>query len=359
MTAPTPTLAPRSSSGLFRTAACGQAATLTQTFHELRQRLGLEPLHGNYGGWLGTGDGDDRWELVSLHDEIFVVLADCHYRAERSEWVLSESFVELHFSLVGSARASWARNPATDARKHELVLCHLGPQARYRISCAPGRRRSLAIYVRPQAFEAFLDPHSPAGSAVLKDLHSVNATEVYFRRVAASPLFNTTLTQLLATPYTDRRRLRYVRAKVEELLCATVDLWQAPDIAGDKAVVLAPRDLARLHEARRLLVDTLAEPLTIPLLARAVGINSSKLKAGFRLLYGSTIHEYVLHARMQRAQQLLAQGLPVNEVAQQVGYQHASSFSAAFTRHHGYPPTQRRWAVAASVSEPGLQLIED
>ncbi len=42
--------------------------------------------------------------------------------------------------------------------------------------------------------------------------------------------------------------------------------------------------------------------------------------------------------RMEKAWELLETGLHVSTVAYRVGYQHLSSFSAAFERHYGRTP---------------------
>lgn len=337
-----PLLPPRSARGLFRTAVAGGPARLSAVFHSLRDALELPVIEGCYGARVGTGDGNDTWELFSLNDDILVVLADCHYRAERTEWVLSESFIELHFTLVGSAIASWPETRHAPSGDLDLVLCHLGEQARYRITCSPGQRRSLALYVRPQAFARFIDPGSDQGRHILADLAGVGPRDIYFNRVPIGAAQASVVSQLLSIPYNDRRRPVYVAAKVAELLCAAVELWARQDRSAQHGVTLGPRDLRRLQLARARLLDDLAVTYTIPDLAAEVGINTAKLKAGFRLVFGCTVHECVLRARMTQAQELLSRQMAVNDVALAVGYQHASSFSTAFTRYFGYNPRQAR-----------------
>jgi len=50
--------------------------------------------------------------------------------------------------------------------------------------------------------------------------------------------------------------------------------------------------------------------------------------------------EYLLHWRMALAKDLLRRNVGgVAEIAQRVGYSSASTFSVAFARHVGLPPT--------------------
>ncbi len=336
-------LYPRYSNGLFRMALTGEPARLTQAFAALRRALGPAATEApSYGARLPTGDGNDTWDMISLNDDIYVVMADCRYEHPRSELVLSESFVEFHYTLTGSAVASWSRAPAAPSGDLDLVVCHLGAKAQYQITCTPGRRRSVALYVRPEVFDTYLDDATPAARQVRRTLAGVGPDDLHFSRIPLHPAQAATVNQLLCNPYHDSRRLRYVQAKVQELLCASVDLWGDRSSQRGPALTLSSRDMRQLHEARRLLLQDLAAAPTIPQLAAAAGINTAKLKAGFRLLFGCTVYDCLWHARMTHAMTLLEGGASVSDTALAAGYRHASSFSAAFVRHYGYSPRAAR-----------------
>ncbi len=78
--------------------------------------------------------------------------------------------------------------------------------------------------------------------------------------------------------------------------------------------------------------------LTIPYLCAAVGTNEFALKQGFREVFGVSPHKMLVDIRMRKAQALLESGEPVSSVAYKVGFQHPSSFSAAFRRYFGCVP---------------------
>lgn len=330
---------PKNADGLFRMALTGEPATLSAAFAVLRTALGQESqLATTYGARVPTGDANDTWEMFSLNDDIYVVLADCTYRKARSEKVLSESFIELHYTLTGSAVASWPEAPAATSSDLDLVVCHLGAAAEYEITCTPGRRRSAALFVRKDALEPYLDDATPAAGKVRRILNTLAADELHFSRIPLSPEHAKAVNQLIANPYCDQRRLHYVQAKVQELLCASVDLWGEQSNSRIATATLGARDIRQLHAARDLLLRDLADAPTIPELAVAAGINSAKLKRGFRLLFGCTIYECLWHERMNQALALLQAGEGVGDVALAVGYRHTSSFSAAFVRRYGFRP---------------------
>lgn len=74
----------------------------------------------------------------------------------------------------------------------------------------------------------------------------------------------------------------------------------------------------------------------------------------FRRTVGMAPMEYLLHWRMVLAKRLLEDGkLAVAEVAREVGYSSASTFSVAFSRHVGATPTS--YVRQRSFSDPSAR----
>ncbi|MFA8603638.1 AraC family transcriptional regulator [Xanthomonas campestris pv. campestris] len=98
---------------------------------------------------------------------------------------------------------------------------------------------------------------------------------------------------------------------------------------------------ARLAAALRAMHGAPAHAWTIDALAKEAALSRSSFFARFNRAMGVTPMEYLLAWRMALARTLLSeQGLGVAQAAQRVGYGSASSFSVAFTRHTGSPPSQ-------------------
>ncbi len=84
-----------------------------------------------------------------------------------------------------------------------------------------------------------------------------------------------------------------------------------------------------------------ADTLSIAQMARQLGTNAVDLQRGFQQLYGSSIAAQLRTLRLERARQaLLRQRVPVDVAATIAGYAHTSSFSAAFKRQFGIPPSR-------------------
>ncbi|WP_143424094.1 helix-turn-helix domain-containing protein, partial [Gilliamella apicola] len=97
----------------------------------------------------------------------------------------------------------------------------------------------------------------------------------------------------------------------------------------------------QFNHVRNYLVSDLTNPPTIEWLAKQVGINQSKLKKGFKQVFGKSIYAYFLTERMNKAKQLLMEN-SVTETAVMMGYSNISHFSSAFRKQFGVLPKEIR-----------------
>jgi AraC-like DNA-binding protein len=110
--------------------------------------------------------------------------------------------------------------------------------------------------------------------------------------------------------------------------------------------------------ALNLLHGRAAEPWTLELLAREVGLSRSSLAERFARLIGQPPMHYLAQWRMQLAAGMLADGgRQVMQVAAEVGYDSEAAFSRAFHKLAGMPPaawrrTRGRAAVPSADDAP-------
>lgn len=127
--------------------------------------------------------------------------------------------------------------------------------------------------------------------------------------------------------------------EVNELLFRLFEQYEC----GASAIVLHEADIEKLHEIRNLLLEHPGTIVSLKKLAHHVGMNEFKLKRGFKKLFGIPVYGFFLEERMKKAKGLLTGGnLPVSEIASLIGYKNVSSFSAAFKKRFGYPPSAAR-----------------
>ncbi len=140
--------------------------------------------------------------------------------------------------------------------------------------------------------------------------------------------------------------LPVVRRLAEALFISAVRAYlQNVDAAqGGLLAALADAQLARpLNEMH----GRPADPWTIETLARSAGMSRSSFASKFRATVGETPLDYLTRLRMDRARALIRDGVAIAEVANQVGYDSAISFTRAFGRVTGTTPGGYRRSARA------------
>lgn len=231
-----------------------------------------------------------------------------------------------------------------------VVVCHIPRGLPLSITVSGGCRHSgVVLLLRASAFEevfGLLDADLPLPMQAAIGGRNVSGT------LATLPItapIAALVTGLLQSPLRGALRRLQTDGKVRELVSLILQLIdESPAFAGKRPVRKRDIDLAR--DARDILAREYCKPPTIAELARCVGLNQNKLKALFPTLFNTTIHGFCIQRRMQEAQLLLLDGqLTIAQIAERVGYEHQSSFAAAFRAFSGMAAKDYRKQRAALV----------
>lgn len=168
---------------------------------------------------------------------------------------------------------------------------------------------------------AMMEMSSPALSHHLRQLRSAGlivsrraGKEVYYRAAATAPA----------------ELLHHMMEEVNHVVCPACD--------PSTAQTGAPQS-QRIREIHDFLTVNLAQRYTIEALSRQFFIDSSTLKREFRRAYGLPIATYLKEFRIHRAMELLSStDDSIALIADQVGYETPSKFSAAFKAATGFSP---------------------
>ncbi|QNL51644.1 helix-turn-helix transcriptional regulator [Olivibacter sp. SDN3] len=137
----------------------------------------------------------------------------------------------------------------------------------------------------------------------------------------------------------------FVRAKVNHLLSL---LFEKAESDADRTITqtkgeLGDRDKQLFEDVKNLITANAERFFTIAYLSKAFGINTFKLKKGFKELYGMGIFEYTTKIRMAKAIDLIRNtDYSLKEIAFKVGYAAPSSFCVAFKKAFGVAPGHYR-----------------
>jgi AraC-like DNA-binding protein len=150
----------------------------------------------------------------------------------------------------------------------------------------------------------------------------------------------TTIVQLVGEESRERRPARdVILARLLEVLLIEA-LRSTTGTAASPGLVRGLAD-SRLAVAIRRMHESPTKPWTVAQLAKEAALSRSAFFERFNRAVGVAPMEYLLAWRMAMAKHLLRQNEGgIADIAQRVGYSSASTFSVAFTRHVGMPPTR-------------------
>jgi AraC-like DNA-binding protein len=99
-------------------------------------------------------------------------------------------------------------------------------------------------------------------------------------------------------------------------------------------------DAFKIFEIKKMLeFNTGNSSISLDHLAKRVGISKTKLKTKFKEIMGTTAYQYYLNVKMEKAKAILEDNLiPINEIADELGFKSTSHFSQAFKKHYGVTP---------------------
>ena len=340
--------------GLFRLEAMttGPANSVRTLFANLRsfrrgQIIG-EDLQRDMQGTrllINGSQGHGQWEFYRLGNDLYVLVGDGVFdETSRVETLLGEGLVEFHLRLAGVLELTMpgSKQPLIVTGPSMLML-HQPPGVNVPERVLPERRdTAMSLYCRPQYLATLAERNGIERWAGLEEIERSGAATVWHREATLTPTLLHIANSLLRCPYQGGIRLLHAEAKALELLCEILTIGFGADHQG---VLATPTECEerRLDMARKMLASQLSVAPSTFDVARAVGMSETKLKRAFKARFGVTIFNYGLECRMRHALELLrCKRMPVGQVAQAVGYQHQTSFTAAFHQFFGFLPNQAR-----------------
>jgi AraC-like DNA-binding protein len=155
----------------------------------------------------------------------------------------------------------------------------------------------------------------------------------------ADPKMITLIRNIQDCPYTGSLKNAYWELQISTLLTIALTKIMTRPPRNKPEIPLKPQDIEKIQAAREYLLQNMEQPPTLIELARKMGLNDFKLKKGYKQLYGMTLFDDFLHARMEKARLLLLEtNQSIVAIAELAGYRNVSGFSAAFKRYFGHTP---------------------
>jgi AraC-like DNA-binding protein len=129
------------------------------------------------------------------------------------------------------------------------------------------------------------------------------------------------------------------------LIAALRALWRSHCGTEETAEACAPRDLEAVGRARDYLGARFSRQVRLASIAAECGMSEFQLIRVFQRVLGVSPYAYLVQLRVNRARDLLHQGVAVSEVAYTCGFSDQSHLTRVFKKAVGVPPGAYQRAV--------------
>ncbi|ABA88117.1 helix-turn-helix transcriptional activator, AraC family [Syntrophotalea carbinolica DSM 2380] len=174
--------------------------------------------------------------------------------------------------------------------------------------------------------------------------------------IILSPLMGVIGRQILDCPLASPVRDIYLNGKALEMLaCCLTSLEMGQRSRHGCSCRLREEEREKIRLAREILLRDLEAPPRLEQLAARVGLNATKLKRGFRHLFGTSVFDCFRNYRLETARRILEQDqVSVTEAAMTVGYSNVGHFCAAFKKQFGVSPGHWLRSPSTAISSEAL-----
>lgn len=165
------------------------------------------------------------------------------------------------------------------------------------------------------------------------------ACSLYDSYVTFHTWIQSALNDIMKCTYEGELKRLYLENKIQELLLMHFDLYQQYSLPS-KTQNISSENFKKVKKAKSILDVHYQNAPSLTELSKLVFLNEYALKKEFKLCFGSTVKQYIIHLRMRYAMDILKEGtLSITEIAHKCGYNGLVQFSTAFKKYYGKSPT--------------------
>ncbi|MGB5437410.1 MAG: AraC family transcriptional regulator [Maribacter sp.] len=258
---------------------------------------------------------------------------------------IDSTFIQFHFCLKGHAKFIFNEGMYALEVSEENSLLLYNPQVDLpmNMEMAPNSW-IVSIVMTIRKFHSLFSKEAD----YIPFLSAGNKEKKYYAQEEVTPAIAVVLSQIMNYNLHPSIKELYINGKVYELISlyfnksTDADLEQCPFLVDEDNV-------KRIRQAKDIMINHMAEPPSLPELAKQVGLSLKKLKEGFKQIYGDSVYSFLFDYKMEHARRLLETGQNnVNEVGLKVGYSTSSHFIAAFKKKYGTTP--KKYVMSLSKS---------
>ena len=267
---------------------------------------------------------------------------DCEYQLlewdRQSQEYKNKYYFTSLFSITGSIEYySLSKNILLEnAQQSFLSLRDLS----FNVKITP-TEQNRSFFFKFSFSKNYFESHFLEDSTILRNIANKMACSTFCwagRSMCISASMRALIEEIIHQPYKGGIMKLYVESKILELFLLQISSFD--QIIPCPKLNLTYSDIQKIYAAENYISNNLNKKTTIVMLSKLIGLNQTKLKNGFKQLFGNTIYNYTLELRMCYAKKLLEEGdKSLIAISELVGYSHPNHFSYAFKTKFGISPS--------------------
>jgi AraC-like DNA-binding protein len=248
---------------------------------------------------------------------------------------VDNNYIQLFFCVKGSGVLVFNAGRYTIDITENNSLILYNPQQNLPINVkVNGQSKILTTLITIKKFHSFFSDFSK----YITFLSDENLEKKYYSGKPLSPKEQIVLNEIFNYNLHSSLEKLYSKGKIYELLSLYFNFSEGADT--EKCPFLNDeKNVQKIKQAKEIIITRMAEPPSLTELAQEVGLSLSKLKDGFKQIYGDTVFNFLIDYKMDYARKILeSKEHNVSEVSELVGYSTSSHFIAAFKKKFGTTP---------------------
>jgi len=294
--------------------------------------------------------GAGNRHVASSSQGIRIMMSDFLFRQNSSGPATGHGFLKFHYKLSGKNLVKFAQKPDMLIEGGSSAIVY-HPEGLNKDDCfaADVRELSVTIGCRQDAALSLLGVSLDELPRSARAYFDCRQLDLRGEALALNNQMIEAVYSLINPRFSPWLQKIHMESKILDLMSMSLHELTQRDFLVDPTNSIRPKDVETLRSVKQYLQANTGSDITIAMLCRKFATNRAKLSAGFKVLFGETIFEYMHRLRMDHAMALLTETeMAISEVAEKVGYTHQSSFSTAFRDHHGVAPLNARRARSLS-----------
>ena len=325
----------------------GQWYSVENNFRELREKVcvqnsssiwqnvscGGRAVRLNFSQNVGRG----YFDFLDLGEDLTVILADATFFEDQCFKLRGENWLRFHFRVKLDNSLLFGKNMQFDLSGPMAQLILMPDDlAHTDWMMANSSMRWLSIYCRKHTLTETLGFDLDQLPTTLTNYIVGQGANFSIDHFSFPSAALEAINSLFSVPVSDPMKIIYTRTRTLEAICLFLE--GMIKFSQDQHII-SRIDENKLFEARHIIEKDPSASLSMKMLSRQVGLNRNKLSTGFRKIFGISVFEFQRKKRLELAWNMLKDTqIPISQVALAAGYNHQSTFSAAFKKAYGIPP---------------------